>query len=107
MRVIRQAVPLFIKFDISGSFFGIGSSPGVDKGVHVYGERNPQVWNRSEQGDIRGMGLRRGRPVGEGGLAGAGVRRRICHRARIELGFGDARLIFLLDGGRACLREQR
>jgi hypothetical protein len=50
------------------------------------------------------MGLRRGRPVGKGGLAGAGVRRRICHRAGIELGFGDAWLIFLLDRGRACLR---
>jgi hypothetical protein len=51
-------------------------------------ERDSQVWNRSEQGDIRGVGLRWGKSVGEAGFAGAGVRGRVCHRAGSELGLG-------------------
>jgi hypothetical protein len=45
----------------------------VDKGVDVFKERNSQVWDRTEQGNIRARGLRRAKAVGEGGLAGAGV----------------------------------
>ena len=81
----------------------IGSSAGVNKGVGVFKERNSQVWNRGEQGDIRGTDFGRGTPDGGGGLAGAGVRRRIYHRAGSELGLGDAKRIFLLGGaGLGC-----
>src|ERR1700733_8150578 len=74
----------FLKFDIFGCFWGFGGSAGVDKGV-LYRETHSQVWNRSEE------------RFGEGGLAGARVRRRLCRRA----GLGGARGIFLL-GSTAC-----
>jgi hypothetical protein len=109
----------FIKFDIFGSFLRIGSSAGVNKGV-LYRERNSQVWNRAEQGDRTFGAFRGGNAVGEGGLAGATVGRRSCHRAGSELGLGDAMrhaprhagtggagmliFLFLLDSGGAWPR---
>jgi hypothetical protein len=91
--------------------FMIGSSAGVNKRVDVFKERNSQVWNRGEQGDVRGTGFGRGTPVGQDGLAGAGVRWGICQRGGSEPGVGDdprhagaGKLIFLLGGGRAWLQ---
>ena len=84
----------FCKIRYFWVLFRIGSSAGVNKGV-LYRESHSQVWNRAEQGDRTFGGFRGGKAVGEGGLAGARVRRR-SHRG------GAGRLIFLL--GKARLR---
>jgi hypothetical protein len=63
------AVGHFLKFDILG-FFQIDSSAGVNEGV-LYRERNLQIWNRTEQWDIRFGGFRGDKVVGEVGPAGA------------------------------------
>ena len=71
----------------------------MDKGVNgvlLYREGNSQVWNRSEQGDVRYWGFRWGKAVGEGGLAGARVCRRMSRRVRSVLGPPDAMRIFFL-----------
>jgi hypothetical protein len=81
----------------------IGSSAGMDKGV-LYREGNSQVWNRSEQRDIRFGGFRGAKAVGVGGLAGAGIRRRLSRRDGTGGTGGGGRHIFFLGGGRAWLR---
>ena len=78
-------VQSFIKFDVFGPFFGICSLAGTDKRV-LYRERNSQVWNRIEQGDIRLGSFRDDRAGSEGGLAGARARRRSCHPNGSEFG---------------------
>jgi hypothetical protein len=114
----RLSWQLFIKFDNFGSFLRIGGSAGAGKGVLFYREgnsrvwniRTSRVWNKREPGAIRGhwWRLRRAKRVGEGGLAGVRVRRRLSRRAGSVLGLGGARRIFLLGfllgGGSAWLR---
>jgi hypothetical protein len=102
----RLCVQTFIKFDIFGSFLRISGSAGAGKGVLLYREgnscvwnkRTSRVWNKREPGAIRGhwWRLRRAKRVGEGGLAGARVRRRLSRRVFL--------LGFFLVGGRAWLR---
>jgi hypothetical protein len=57
--VIVGTEQLFLKFDIFGCFFAFDGSAGIHEGV-LYRERNSQVWNRTEQGDIRFGGFREG-----------------------------------------------
>src|SRR5271170_2412909 len=118
MKLYTQLSSIFstiCKIRYSWVLFRIGSSAGADegvKGVLFYSERNSQVWNRSEQGDIRWQCFRGGKSVGEGGPAGARARRRISHRGGRELGLGDAGtggagrriFLFLLGRGRTRLR---
>jgi hypothetical protein len=103
-RVFRQPVQSFVKFDIFGSFSGIGSSAEAGRGVLFHRERNSRVWNRREEGDIRFGGFRGGKAVGEGGLVGARIRRRLSRRAGGGLGNGNAKRIFFLVRGGNWLR---
>src|ERR1700677_424198 len=76
--------------------FRIGGSAGEDKGVvPSYRERGSHFWN--EQGEMRFGRFRGGKAVGEGGVAGARVRR-CSHRAGTG---GDAKRISFL-GSTAC-----